>query len=128
MSDILPIANRPGFYLIRSESDSERWYEVNRSGSCTCNDYAWRRAGSYDLCKHGRALKAYLEAQAACPACGGRGRFLLRTIMIDGEPAAIECATCSGSGSRQAADPTLLAAEDRYRAEQENDELLDIFR
>jgi hypothetical protein len=122
-AQILQIANRPSYYLVPSASDPEKMHEVHaRSGACDCEAWIWRHSRDYTLCRHGKALKAYLEAQAACPACGGRGCHISRfRYADDGEP--LPCSTCDGSGKRADADPRLLAVADAYRDEQNLREL-----
>lgn len=116
MNQILQIANRPGVYLVPSASDPEKLYEVHgRTFSCDCSHYQFRLAGTYALCKHGKALKRYLESLAACSGCGGRGCFPPRNF-YGGDNAPIICAICDGSGRRDQADPALLAVADAHRA------------
>lgn len=116
-AEILGIANRPGMYLVPS-SDGQSYYEVNgHTGSCQCESYFWRHSQDYTLCRHGRALKAHLAAQNACPACGGRGAFIARFSGYASGSDPIQCATCVGTGKRQSADPRLLAVADAYRLE-----------
>lgn len=116
---ILQVANRPAYYLVPSESDGERYYEVNgHTFSCDCPDFQFRKSGTVHWCKHGRALKRYLDAQNACPACGGRGRFIARFSGYASGSDPIPCATCDGTGKRQTADPHLLAVADAYRQQE----------
>jgi DnaJ-class molecular chaperone len=122
---ILQIANKPGFYVVPS-SDGQRAYEVHgRTYSCTCPDYQWRRAGTIHFCKHGRALKAHLDALSACPQCGGRGSFLMRGGPYASGNESLPCSVCNGTGVRERADPRLVAVAEAYREEQS---LRDLFK
>lgn len=127
LHEITQIINKPGFWLVPSASGGDP-HEVNgHTGSCDCKDYVIRRAGSYDLCRHGRALRHYLDAQKACPACGGKGNFPTQLKLESGSDP-IPCVTCECTGKREGADPYLLAVADRCRAEQDNARLLELFR
>ena len=120
--NITPITNKPGCYLVPS-SDGRRHYEVTANGPCECSDYVYRRAESYDLCRHGVALRAYL----ACPACGGRGHLVPQFRYASGsEP--LPCVVCDGTGQREGADPGLVALADRCRAEQRDRHLQEMAR
>lgn len=128
MSGILQRANKPGAYLVPSEADADRYYEVDEaSGQCDCPAWVWRHSADHSLCKHGKALKAYLEERGACPGCNGRG-WLITQFRFQSGSNPIPCSVCEGSGKRADADPRLAAVADQFRAEVRDRELQEVFK
>jgi hypothetical protein len=126
LDGIVQVANKPNYWLVPS-GDGKRTYEVHGvTGSCECKDYVWRRANTYDLCRHGRALKAHLDRLKACPSCGGRGFYVTQFVYASGNDP-LPCSTCDGTGKREGADPRLVALFDGDAAERREAEWKAVF-
>lgn len=96
---------RDGYYPVQS-GENVYWVQAD-SGFCDCPHYTFRCAFHVgDLCKHGQAVRAHIEAQLACPVCRGKGlivpsgliRYVDRSGQVDIEP--LPCVQCQGKGKR----------------------------
>jgi len=88
------------------QSGANTYFVDPETGECDCPFWVHRCCSNWQLCKHGRAVKAHIEAALACPVCRGRGLLvpcgLISYVSRTGDPDmdGLPCIRCDGTGKR----------------------------
>ncbi len=102
---VLPPVAEGRLYPVQSGANT--YFVDPATGECDCKAYVFRCSYTRNLCKHGIAVQAHIEAALACPVCHGRGVLVPSGLINyvkphDGSPDmdGLPCVRCDGSGKR----------------------------